>query len=119
MRKMAVSGSRAADADGLRLGGGRIHRLELRPELRHTSAASQRRGRRRGRVPAEIDGYTVDVIGVSVFSSEAITSLTLPETVLELRSNAVAGCENMTRHYSASEPGRHQPNELFFQLHIA
>ena len=25
-------------------------------------------------VPAEIDGYTVDVIGVSVFSSEAITS---------------------------------------------
>ena len=47
-------------------------------------------------VPAEIDGYTVDVIGVSVFSSEAITSLTLPETVLELRSNAVSGCENMT-----------------------
>ena len=47
-------------------------------------------------VPAEIDGFTVDVIGVSVFSSEAITSLTLPETVLELRSNAVSGCENMT-----------------------
>ena len=47
-------------------------------------------------VPAEIDGYTVDVIGVSVFSSEAITSLTLPETVLELRSNAVSGCESMT-----------------------
>ena len=47
-------------------------------------------------VPAEIDGYTVDVIGVSVFGSEAITSLTLPETVLELRSNAVSGCENMT-----------------------
>ena len=47
-------------------------------------------------VPAEIDGYTVDVVGVSVFSSEAITSLTLPETVLELRSNAVSGCENMT-----------------------
>ncbi|MFR8175998.1 MAG: leucine-rich repeat domain-containing protein [Christensenellales bacterium] len=47
-------------------------------------------------VPAEIDGYTVDVIGVSVFSSKAITSLTLPETVLELRSNAVSGCENMT-----------------------
>ena len=47
-------------------------------------------------VPAEIDGYTVDVIGVSVFSSEAITSLTLPETVLELRSNAVTRCESMT-----------------------
>ena len=40
-------------------------------------------------VPAEFDGFTVDVIGVSVFSAETITSLTLPETVLELRSNAV------------------------------
>ena len=41
-------------------------------------------------VPAEIDGFTVDVIGVSVFKGDTITSLTLPETVLELRSNAVA-----------------------------
>ena len=38
-------------------------------------------------VPAEIDGFTVDVIGVSVFKGDTITSLTLPETVLELRSN--------------------------------
>ena len=38
-------------------------------------------------VPAEIDSFTVDVIGVSVFKGDTITSLTLPETVLELRSN--------------------------------
>ena len=47
-------------------------------------------------VPAEIDGFTVDVIGVSVFKGDTITSLTLPETVLELRSNAVSSCENLT-----------------------
>ena len=46
-------------------------------------------------VPAEIDGYTVDVIGISVFKGDTITSLTLPETVLELRSNAVSWCENL------------------------
>ena len=46
-------------------------------------------------VPAEIDGFTVDVIGISVFRGESITSLTLPETVLELRSNAVASCEKL------------------------
>ena len=37
-------------------------------------------------VPGELDGFTVDVIGVSVFRGETITSLTLHETVLELRS---------------------------------
>lgn len=47
-------------------------------------------------VPAEIDGFTVDVIGISVFKGDTITSLTLPETVLELRSNAVASCEKLT-----------------------
>ena len=47
-------------------------------------------------VPAEIDGFTVDVIGINVFKSDTITSLTLPETVLELRSNAVASCEKLT-----------------------
>ena len=46
-------------------------------------------------VPEEIDGFTVDVIGVSVFKGDTITSLTLPETVLELRSGAVASCENL------------------------
>lgn len=47
-------------------------------------------------VPAKIDGFTVDVIGINVFKGDTITSLTLPETVLELRSNAVASCEKMT-----------------------
>ncbi|MDD7412046.1 MAG: leucine-rich repeat protein, partial [bacterium] len=48
-------------------------------------------------VPAEIDDFSVDVIGVSVFSrNETITSLTLPETILELRSNAISSCENLT-----------------------
>ncbi len=47
-------------------------------------------------VPAEIDGFTVDVIGINVFKGDTITSLTLPETVLELRSNAVSSCENLT-----------------------
>ena len=46
-------------------------------------------------VPAEIDGFTVDVIGVGVFKGDTITSLTLPETVLELRSNAVSSCEKL------------------------
>ena len=47
-------------------------------------------------VPAEIDGFTVDVIGINVFKSDTITSLTLPDTVLELRSNAVSSCEKLT-----------------------
>ena len=47
-------------------------------------------------VPAEIDGFTVDVIGINVFKGDTITSLTLSETVLELRSNAVSSCENLT-----------------------
>ena len=46
-------------------------------------------------VPAEIDGFTVDVIGINVFKGDTITSLTLPETVLELRSGAVASCERL------------------------
>ena len=48
-------------------------------------------------VPGELDGFTVDVIGVNVFRGETITSLTLPETVLELRSNAISTCDNLTR----------------------
>ena len=47
-------------------------------------------------VPAEIDGFTVDVIGINVFKGDTIMSLTLPETVLELRSNAVASCERLS-----------------------
>ncbi len=47
-------------------------------------------------VPGEINGGTVDVIDVNVFQSETITGLELPETVLELRSNAISWCGNLT-----------------------
>ena len=46
-------------------------------------------------VPEEIDGFTVDVIDINVFTGETITALSLPETVLELRSNAVTWCPNL------------------------
>lgn len=69
-------------------------------------------------VPGELDGFTVDVIGVSVFRGETITSLTLPETVLELRSNAISTCDNLTPRFPAPKPCGHQPHELL-QLHGA
>jgi len=46
-------------------------------------------------VPGEINGGTVDVIDINVFTGETITALSLPETVLELRSNAVTWCPNL------------------------
>ena len=46
-------------------------------------------------VPGEINGGTVDVIDINVFTGETITALSLPETVLELRSNAVIWCPNL------------------------
>ena len=48
-------------------------------------------------VPGEINGGTVDVIDINVFTGDAITSLALPETLLELRSNAITLCDNLTR----------------------
>lgn len=48
-------------------------------------------------VPDEIGGGTVDVIDINVFTGDAITSLALPETLLELRSNAITLCDNLTR----------------------
>ena len=56
-------------------------------------------------VPAEIDGFTVDVIGINVFKGDTITSLTLPETVLELVRKA-------DQRYASPEPCGHQPHEL-------
>lgn len=48
-------------------------------------------------VPGEIDGSTVDVIQTNVFSSmDAITSLTLPDTLLQLKDSAVCWCGNLT-----------------------
>ena len=46
-------------------------------------------------VPGEINGGTVDVIDINVFTGETITALSLPETVLELRSNAITWCPNL------------------------
>ena len=54
-------------------------------------------------VPGELDGFTVDVIGVSVFRGETITSLTLPETVLELRSNAIS-TDRFRRNHGRQKP---------------
>ena len=48
-------------------------------------------------VPGEMGGGTVDVIDINVFTGDAITSLALPETLLELRSNAITLCDNLTR----------------------
>lgn len=47
-------------------------------------------------VPGEIGGGTVDVIDINVFSGETITGISIPETVLELRSNAITWCDNLT-----------------------
>ena len=48
-------------------------------------------------VPAELDGSTVDVIQSNVLSNmNAITSLTLPDTLLQLKDSAVCWNENLT-----------------------
>ena len=47
-------------------------------------------------VPGEIDGSTVDVIQTNVFSNtDAITSLTLPDTLLQLKDSAIYWCESL------------------------
>ena len=47
-------------------------------------------------VPGEIGRSTVDVIQTNVFSSnETITSLTLPDTLLQLKDSAVYWCEKL------------------------
>ncbi len=47
-------------------------------------------------VPAEISGSTVDVIAENALSNVDFTSLTLPDTLLEMRSGAVSWCGNLT-----------------------
>ena len=47
-------------------------------------------------VPTEIDGSTVDVIQSNAFSNmDAITALTLPSTLLQLRDSAICWNENL------------------------
>ena len=48
-------------------------------------------------VPAEINGSTVDVIQSNAISNmDAITSLTLPDTLLQLKDSAICWDENLT-----------------------
>ena len=48
-------------------------------------------------VPGEIGSSTVDVIQTNTFSNtDAIASLTLPETVLQLKDSAIYWCEKLT-----------------------
>ena len=48
-------------------------------------------------VPDEIDGSTVDVIQTNAFGSmDSITSLTLPDTLLQLKDSAICWCEGLT-----------------------
>lgn len=47
-------------------------------------------------VPGEIGVGTVDVIDSGAFASQDITSLVLPDTLLELRQGAINWCPNLT-----------------------
>ena len=47
-------------------------------------------------VPGELDDSTVDVIATNVFSNtDEITSLTLPDTLLQLKDSAIYWCEKL------------------------
>ncbi len=47
-------------------------------------------------VPGQIGEGTVDIIGENAIKSDSITSLTLPETLLEMRNGAVSWCGTLT-----------------------
>lgn len=46
-------------------------------------------------IPDELDGYRVSVIDADAFFGASITSLTLPDTVVEIGSNAFFGCARL------------------------
>ena len=48
-------------------------------------------------IPDAIDGYRVVAIDADAFLGAAITSLTLPNTVVEIGSNAFYGCTRLSR----------------------
>ncbi|MGN0778620.1 MAG: leucine-rich repeat protein [Aristaeellaceae bacterium] len=48
-------------------------------------------------VPGQIGSGTVDVVDAQAFCTDSITALTLPETLLELRGNAINWCANLAR----------------------
>ena len=47
-------------------------------------------------IPSEINGVTVETIGNGAFRDSAVTSVTIPDSVTEIGSNAFAGCTNLT-----------------------
>lgn len=47
-------------------------------------------------IPSKINGVTVTTIGTDAFLGLNITSVTIPDSVTEIGSNAFAGCTNLT-----------------------
>lgn len=47
-------------------------------------------------IPSKINGTTVKTIGNTAFQNSAVTSVTIPDSVTEIGSNAFAGCTNLT-----------------------
>ena len=51
-------------------------------------------------IPSEINGTPVTTIGNAAFRDSSVTSVTIPDSVTEIGSNAFAGCTNLTSvHY--------------------
>ena len=47
-------------------------------------------------IPEKIDGYTVTIIGLAAFHfSDIITSVVIPDTIIEIGDSAFAGCKNL------------------------
>lgn len=47
-------------------------------------------------IPSKINGFTVETIGHAAFERSAVTSVTIPDSVTEIGSNAFADCTNLT-----------------------
>lgn len=47
-------------------------------------------------IPSKINGVTVETIGNAAFRDSSVTSVTIPDSVTEIGSNAFAGCTNLT-----------------------
>lgn len=47
-------------------------------------------------IPSEINGTPVTTIGNAAFRDSSVTSVTIPDSVTEIGSNAFAGCTNLT-----------------------
>ena len=47
-------------------------------------------------IPAEIDGYPVEVIGTGAFEEQAISEVVFPDTIIEIKLEAFKGCNLLT-----------------------